>query len=130
MSVKFKDYNQQQSWLFPPSIEELIPQDHPVRIVNGVIEQLDLRLLVDEYGHEGKPGYHPKMLLKVMVYAYMGNIYSSRKIEKAMRENINFMWLSARQVADHNTLARFRSQKLKTIFKDIPAAQSLLTLRN
>lgn len=119
MSIKFKDYNQQQSWLFPPSIEELIPQDHPVRIVNGVIEQLDLRLLVDEYSHEGKPGYHPKMLLKVMVYAYMDNIYSSRKIEKAMRENINFMWLSARQVADHNTLARFRSQKLKTIFKDI-----------
>ncbi len=119
MSIKFKDYNQQESWLFPPLIEELIPQDHPVRIVNGVIEQLDLRLLVDEYSHEGKPGYHPKMLLKVMVYAYMDNIYSSRKIEKAMRENINFMWLSARQVADHNTLARFRSQKLKTIFKDI-----------
>lgn len=54
-----------------------------------------------------------------MVYAYMDNIYSSRKIEKAMRENINFMWLSAKQVADHNTIARFRSQKLKTIFKDI-----------
>lgn len=119
MSIKFKDYNQQQNWLFPPSIEELIPEDHPVRIVNGVIEQLDLRLLVKEYSNEGKPGYNPKMLLKVMVYAYMDNIYSSRKIEKAMRENINFMWLSAQQVADHNTIARFRSQKLKTIFKDI-----------
>ncbi len=119
MDIKFKDYNQQQNWLFPPSIEELIPENHPVRIVNGVIEQLDLRLLVEEYSNEGKPGYHPKMLLKVMVYAYMDNIYSSRKIEKAMRENINFMWLSAQQVADHNTIARFRSQKLKTIFKDI-----------
>lgn len=119
MNIKFKDYNQQQSWLFPPSIEELIPEDHPVRIVNGVIEQLDLRLLVKEYSAEGKPGYHPKMLLKVMVYAYMDNIYSSRKIEKAMRENINFMWLSGNQIADHNTIARFRSQKLKGIFKDI-----------
>lgn len=119
MNIKFKDYNQQQSWLFPPSIEELIPQDHPVRIVNGVIEQLDLRLLVKEYSTEGKPGYHPKMLLKVMVYAYMDNIYSSRKIEKAMRENINFMWLSGNQMADHNTIARFRSQKLKGIFKYI-----------
>lgn len=54
-----------------------------------------------------------------MVYAYMDNIYSSRKIEKAMRENINFMWLSGRQIEDHNTIARFRSQKLRSIFKDI-----------
>ena len=58
-------------------------------------------------------------MLKVMVYAYMDNTYSSRKIEKAMRENINYMWLSGKQVADHNTIARFRSKKLKTIFKDI-----------
>lgn len=119
MNANFQVYNQQQNWLFPPSIEELIPQDHPVRIVNGIIEQLDLKLLIEEYSKEGKPSYHPKMMLKVMVYAYMDNTYSSRKIEKAMRENINFMWLSARQVADHNTIARFRSQKLKTIFKDI-----------
>lgn len=58
-------------------------------------------------------------MLKVMVYAYMDNTYSSRKTEKAMRENINFMWLAAQQVADHNTIARFRSKKLKSIFKDI-----------
>lgn len=119
MSIRFKDYNQQQNWLFPPSIEELIPEDHPVRVVNGVIEQLDLRLLTQEYSKDGKPSYHPKMMLKIMVYAYMDNIYSSRKIEKAMRENINFMWLSGQQVADHNTIARFRSKKLKNIFKDI-----------
>lgn len=119
MIIKFKDYNQQQNWLFPPSIEELIPENHPVRVVNGIIEQLDLRLLIEEYSKDGKPSFHPKMMLKVMVYAYMDNTYSSRKIEKAMRENINFMWLSAQQVADHNTIARFRSKKLKTIFKDI-----------
>src|SRR5690625_4109852 len=89
MRPKFQEYNQQQNWLFPPSIEELIPKDHPVRIVNGVIEQLDLKLLTEVYAKEGRPSYHPKMMLKVMVYAYMDNIYSSRKIEKAMRENIN-----------------------------------------
>ncbi len=55
----------------------------------------------------------------VMVYAYMDNTYSSRKIEKARRENINYMWLAGQQVADHNTIARFRSKKLKTISKDI-----------
>ena len=117
--MNFQEYNQQQNWLFPPSIEDLIPVDHPVRVVNGVIEQLNLDLLVNEYHKEGKPSYHPKMMLKVMVYAYMDNTYSSRKIEKAMRENINYMWLSARQVADHNTIARFRSKRLRTIFKDI-----------
>lgn len=119
MNTNFQAYNQQQNWLFPPSIEELIPDGHPVRIVNGIIEQLDLRLLIEEYSKDGKPSYHPKMMLKVMVYAYMDNTYSSRRIEKAMRENINFMWLSAQQIADHNTIARFRSRKLKTIFKDI-----------
>lgn len=119
MNTNFKDYNQQQNWLFPPSIEEMIPEDHPVRIVNGVIEQLDISLLIEQYSREGVPSYHPKMMLKVMVYAYMDNTYSSRKIEKAMRENINYMWLSGNQVADHNTIARFRSKKLKGIFKDI-----------
>lgn len=59
------------------------------------------------------------MMLKVIVYAYMGNIYSSRKIEKALNENINFMWLSGRESIDHNTIARFRSNKLKAVFKDI-----------
>lgn len=119
MNYRFKEYNQQQNWLFPPSIEEMIPSDHPVRIVNGVIEQLNIDPLVEAYHREGKPSFHPKMMLKVMVYAYMDNIYSSRKIEKAMRENINFMWLSGCQVADHNTIARFRSEKLKKAFKDV-----------
>ena len=59
------------------------------------------------------------MTLKVMVYAYIDNTYLSRKIEKAMRENITFMWLSAMQVADHNAIARFRSERLKGFFKDI-----------
>jgi transposase len=119
MNYKFKDYDQQQNWLFPPSIEELISSDHPVRIVNGVIEQINIDSLVQAYHLSGKPGYHPKMMLKVMVYAYMDNIYSSRKIEKAMRENINFMWLANRQVADHNTIARFRSEKLRKAFKEV-----------
>ena len=126
MRIKFKDYNQQQNWLFPPSIEELIPEDHPVRVVNGVIEQLDLEPLIIAYSKDGQPSYHPKMMLKVMVYAYMDNTYSSRKIEKAMRENINFMWLVNNQVADHNTIARFRSQKLKGVFKDIFKQVALL----
>ena len=119
MSYRIKDYNQNQNWLFPPSIQELIPGEHPVRIVNSVIEHIDIKPLLETYSKEGHPSYHPKMMLKVMVYAYMDNIYSSRKIEKALLENINFMWLSGRQTVDHNTIARFRSNKLKLVFKDI-----------
>jgi transposase len=89
MRKNFKQYNQQQNWLFPPSIEELIADDHPVRAVNGVIEQLDLAALTTAFSQEGQSSYHPKMMLKEMVYAYMDNTYSSRRIEKAMRENIN-----------------------------------------
>lgn len=82
MAKKFKTYNQQQNWLFPPSIEEMIPDDHPVRIVNGVIEKINLQNLLESYSNDGASSYHPKMLLKVMIYAYMDNTYSSRKIEK------------------------------------------------
>jgi len=136
MNRNFKQYNQQQNWLFPPSIEELIPQDHPVRVVNGVIEQLDIEPLIKAYSKDGQPSYHPKMMLRVMVYAYMDNTYSSRKVEKAMRENINFMWLTNKQIADHDTIACVRSQKLKSVFKDIfkqvvllLAGEGLVTLK-
>lgn len=63
--------------------------------------------------------YHPKMLLKVLVYGYLCNIYSSRKLEQALKENVHFMWLSAMNRPDHNTLNRFRSERLKGELKDI-----------
>ncbi len=117
--MKFKPYNQNQSTLFPHSFDELIPEHHPVRIINSVVEKINIQPLLEAYSKEGNPGYHPKMLLKVMVYSYMTNIYSSRKIELALRENINFMWLTATTFVDHNTVNRFRSDKLKSSFKDI-----------
>jgi transposase len=115
----FRHYNQNQLVLFPHTFEDLISRDHPVRIVNDVIDKVNISTLVKAYRKEGNPSYHPLMMLKVMVFAYMENIYSSRKIEKAMRENVLFMWLSNMNIADHNTIARFRSQKLQSAFKDI-----------
>ncbi|MBV7441672.1 transposase [Weeksellaceae bacterium TAE3-ERU29] len=105
--VRFEKYNQQQNWLISPFIEELIPTNHPVRIANGVIETMDLSSFMKSINKEGKPAFHPKMMLKVMVYAYMDNTYSIRKIEKAMRENVNYMWFSDNQVAGYNTIVRF-----------------------
>lgn len=117
--MKFKHYNQQQTILLPYSFDDLIPEKHPVRVVDQVVESINIQPLLKAYSKEGNPGYHPKMLLKVMLYAYMTNIYSSRKIELALRENINFMWLASMTIVDHNTINRFRSDKLKENFKEI-----------
>lgn len=134
--MNFKPYNQNQQVLFPLSLEELIPSDHPVRVVNDVIESINIQPLLKSYHKEGHPSYHPKMLLKVMLHAYMSNIYSSRKIEQALRENITFMWLSSMSIVDHNTINRFRSNKLEKAFKEIfievvmlLATEGLITLK-
>ena len=63
--------------------------------------------------------YHPRMLLKVLVYGYLCNIYSSRKLEAATRENIHFMWLSGMEQPDHNTINRFRTDRLKGVIKKV-----------
>lgn len=134
--MSFKPYNQNQLVLFPHSFDDLIAKEHPVRIVNSVLDKIKIEPLLQAYSKEGNSSYHPVMMLKVMVFAYMENIYSSRKIEKALRENILFMWLSNMSIVDHNTIARFRSQRLQTAFKDIftqvvllLAEEGLITLK-
>ncbi len=115
----FKDYNPKQIMLLPPSLEELIAENHPVRIVDNVIERINIDPLLSSYKPGGTSVYHPKMLLKILVYGYLSNIYSTRKIEAALKENIHFMWLSAMSKPDHNTIARFRSERLKDQLKSI-----------
>lgn len=117
--MKFKHYNQRQTTLLPYSFDDFISEKHPVRVVDQVVESINIQPLLKAYSKEGNPAYHPKMLLKVMLYGYMTNIYSSRKIELAVRENINFMWLTGMTIVDHNTINRFRSNKLKDSFKEI-----------
>ena len=115
----FKDYNPKQNFLFPPNLSELIERNHPVRTVSAVIDGLDISNLIHQYKPGGTSVYHPKMLLKVLVYGYLCNIYSSRKLEQALKENVHFMWLSAMNRPDHNTLNRFRSERLNGQLKDI-----------
>ena len=117
--IKFKVYTPNQAYLFPPSVEDFIPEAHPVRIVNMVIDKLDLDPLIESYKGGGTSSYHPRMLLKVLVYAYLSNIYSSRKIEEALMQNVFFMWLSGMNKPDHNTINRFRSDRLKDTLKSV-----------
>jgi transposase len=115
----FKSYTPNQLLLLPPDIGSLIGENHPVRVVNKVIDQIDITPLLKRYKGGGTSSYHPKMLLKVMIYGYLKNIYSSRKLEEALKENIHFMWLSGMSKPDHSTISDFRSNRLKGILKDI-----------
>lgn len=117
--VLFKTYQQNQLMLIPPSLDELIPPEHPVRTINRIIDKLDLDPLIEQYEGGGASSYHPRMLLKVLVYGYLCNIYSSRKLEAAVRENIHFMWLAAMNRPDHHTINRFRSERLKENIKEL-----------
>ena len=94
--VTFKAYDMNQLKL-PIDLEVAISENHLVKIVNNAIEQMDLTPLFNKYKGGGTSAYHPMMMLKVLVYAYTQKIYTSRKIAKALRENIYFMWISGKQ---------------------------------
>ncbi|MFN8211985.1 MAG: IS1182 family transposase [Bacteroidales bacterium] len=117
--VVFKDYSPNQNLLLPPSLEEMIEANHPVRVVNQVIDSLDLEIVFNKYKGGGCSSYHPRLLLKALVYGYLTNNYSSRKIEQALKQNIYFMWLSAMSYPDHNTINRFRSDRLNGVLKKV-----------
>jgi transposase len=117
--VVFKDYSPNQILLLPPSLEEMIDPNHPVRVVNQVIDNLDIDLLIKKYQGGGCSSYHPRLMLKILVYGYLTNLYSSRKIEQAVTQNIHFMWLSGMSYPDHNTINRFRSDRLKGVLREV-----------
>jgi len=119
LSIAFKAYGQHQAMLLPPSLDELIAADHPVRTVNAVLDKIDIDPLVKKYKGGGSSSFHPRMLLKVLVYAYINNTYSSRRIEAALKENIHYMWLPGMSKPDHNTINRFRAERLKEVLEKI-----------
>ncbi len=128
-NVVFKNYSPNQMMLFPPNLEDLIIENHPVKVINQVIDQINLDPLLKKYKGGGTSSFHPRMMLKVIVYAYLNNVYSSRKIESAVRENIHFMWLAGMNRPDHNTINRFRSERLKEVLKQL-FAQVVIMLNN
>jgi len=106
----------------PPSYAEKIPADHLVRVVNEAVEQLDLSSLLAQYPGGGRSSYHPLMMLKVLVYAYAEKIYASRRIAKALRENIYFMWISGENTPDFRTINDFRGSRMRGVIDDVFSA--------
>ena len=124
--IVFKELTSNQNVLFPVSLSEKIAPNHPVRVVNSVVDALDISCLLWAYKGGGTSSYHPRMMLKVLFYAYLNNIYSCRKIEKALQENIHFMWLSGNSTPDFRTINDFRGKRLKEHIKSLFSAIVLL----
>jgi transposase len=128
--ITFKAYHQNQIFLLPPSFDDLIPQNHLVRTLNETIDQLNIDPLLKSYKGGGASIYHPKMMIKVLNYAYLNKIYTSRKIAKALREDVNFMWLSGMNRPDYRTINIFRSSRLKPVMDEVFASMVLFCQTN
>jgi len=112
-NLRFKAITSQQSVLFPINLGDKIPATHPVRLVNQVVDQLNIDDILASYKGGGTSSYHPRVMIKVLFYSYLNNIYSCRKIARQLEENIHYMWLSGEATPNFRTINNFRSQKLK-----------------
>lgn len=117
----YKSYITNETLLFPPNLGDFIPADAPARLISDIVDCLDLKEIHDSYSKapEGQPPYHPAMLLKVVLFGYMNNIFSTRALESAMTRDAHLIWLSSYQFPDHTTISRFKTRcmpHIKVIF--------------
>ncbi|RSK53659.1 MULTISPECIES: IS1182 family transposase [Bacillus] len=120
----FKPYNNRQSQIIF-DIQELIPDHHISRVVDEMIESLSDELLFSHYPGGGRPSFHPKMMLKVILFAYSQKVYSCRGIEKFIQENLPAMWLAAMQNPDYRTINEFRGRRMKAMMDELFEAMTL-----
>lgn len=116
--IHFRPYIPNQTVLFPQRIDKDIAENDPVRIVNAVVDKLNLDGFRKLYKETGRSPYHPRMMLKVIIYAYMNNIYSCRKIEKLLLRDIHYIWLAGYEKPDFITINRFRN-RVKSEINDV-----------
>ena len=133
-NIHTKSYSNNDRLFFMLNLDKDIAQNDPVRVIDAVVESLDLREFKKLYRERGRCPYHPKMMLKIILYAYMNNIYSCRKSEKAVRRDIHYIWLAAQECPDFVTINRFRNRvkkEINNIFTQVVlllAGQGFITL--
>ena len=117
MAKTYRPYVPEQDLLLPPSLRDWLPSDHLAYFVSDLIDQLDLSAIVSVYEVEerGYPPYHPVMLTKVLVYAYCVGVFSSRKIQRRLLEDVPFRVLAAGNDPDFRTIADFRKRHLTAL---------------
>ena len=130
----FRPYSPNQTILFPQRIDKDIAENDPVRLISSIVEKLELSNFRRLYKERGRSPYDPKMLLKVVIYAYMNNIYSCRRIEKALKRDIHFIWLAGYEQPDFITINRFRNRvkyEINSVFTQLVlllSSKGLVTL--
>jgi transposase len=117
MSKTFREWNVEQSMMFPPRVQDFVPSDHLAHFVrNLVLEQLNLKRIMDQYSEgRGYPPYHPAMMTALIVYAYTQGIYSSRRIARACEQRVDIMAVTGMQRPDFRTISDFRKRHLKEL---------------
>lgn len=124
-------YDQNQSYLLPPSLADCLSDDHLCFVVSDIVDNLDLSKIEADYVEEGHPAYHPRILIKILFYGYTQGVRSSRKLENKTQEDIAFRYLTANSHLDHGTINLFRKSHLSElpyIFTQIIAAAGGLGL--
>jgi transposase len=115
--------DRQQALLFYPTLDESVSEGHPVRLLDEILRALDWSAWIQEYdGHRGQPPIPPWVMAGAILYGLMRRIRSSRQLEYACGNNIDFMWLAEGRSIDHDTFCRFRirfKEPLKRLFKDV-----------
>ena len=110
--------DRQQTALFPVAMADLVPENHPCRVIEAFVDMLDLSGL--GFGNarlasSGRPPYHPGVLLKLYLYGYLNQVRSSRALERECHRNVEVMWLLGQLAPDHKTIANFRKDNLKAL---------------
>jgi transposase len=117
MAKTYRDYLPEQDLLLPPSLRDWLPEDHLAYFVSDVVDQLDLSAIESVYeGDErGQPPYHPRMMTKILIYGYCVGVFSSRRMQKALVEDVGFRVLAAGNEPDFRTISDFRKLHLKAL---------------
>ncbi len=109
-----------QSWLLPPSLEDIIPEDHICYLVESLVALIDFTLFDVKYSGSGHPAYHPRILIKLLVMGVLDRVHSSRRLARNARENVVYMFLSEKTSPDFRTICDFRKNNpelIKEVFK-------------
>jgi transposase len=117
MSGFIEGENRQQATLLPERIDDYVGEESPVRVIDVFIDKLDISGLgfKAEAAGTGRPGYHPRTLLKIYVYGYLNQVHSSRRLEREAQRNVELMWLTGRLAPDFKTIADFRKDNGEAI---------------
>ena len=118
----FRRIDRDTAFLFPPSVDEWLPQRHLARYVVEVVEGLDLSEMVRSYRGSGSASYHPAMLLSLLIYGYATKVFSSRAIERASYDSVAFRFIAANEHPDHDTIASFRRRfvpQIEALFVEV-----------